>query len=250
MKFKAVILDLDGTTIPNRKDGMPSKRVIDIIHQLRGHVSINVATGRGLNGCKEILKSLGLTSPCIVNGGTRIVDPVTEKIIWEKELDKSQVEKIMEVAKEYHYPVFFGDELEGEHPKSKIIKNRERIIYIEPVTKEDTEIILEKLSKIRDVTAHKVISWTPHHFDIHITHSEATKRHSLEILLEILKVQKSEVVAIGDSNNDLPLFELAGYKIAMENGSEELKSKADMVAPSVAEDGVAIALEKLFIQKE
>jgi HAD superfamily hydrolase (TIGR01484 family) len=247
MEYKAIILDLDGTTIPNRKDGMPSKRVIDIIHRLRGDISISAATGRGLNGCKEILKSLGLTSPCIVNGGTRIVDPVTEKVIWEKELDKSQVEKIMAVAKEYHYPVFFGDELEGEHPKSKIIKKGERIIYIEPVTKDDTEIILGKLSKIPNITAHKVISWTPDHFDIHITHSEATKRHSLEILLEILQVEKDEVVAIGDSNNDLPLFELAGYKIAMQNGSEELKSKADMVAPSVAEDGVAIALEKLFL---
>jgi len=247
MKFKVVILDLDGTTIPNRKDGMPSKRVIDIIHRLRGDISISAATGRGLNGCREILKSLGLTSPCIVNGGARIVDPVTEKIIWEKELDKLHVGKIMEVAKEYHYPVFFGDELEGEHPKSKVVKNGERIIYIQPVTKEDTEIILEKLSKIPDITAHKIISWTPNHFDIHITHSEATKRHSLEILLEILKVQKDEVVAIGDSNNDLPLFELAGYKIAMQNGSEELKKKADMIAPSVAEDGVAISLEKSFL---
>ena len=141
---------------------------------------------------------------------------------------------------------FFGDEMEGTIPKYKITKSGERIIYIEPVTKEDTEIILKKLSKIPNITAHKVVSWTPDHFDIHITHFEATKRHSLEILLEILKVHKNEVVAVGDSNNDLPLFELAGYKIAMENGSNELKKKADMIAPSVVEDGLAVALEKLF----
>jgi hypothetical protein len=244
--YKAVILDLDGTTIPNKKDGMPSERVRQAVHKIRDKISISAATGRGINGCREIIKSLGLKSPCIVNGGTRIIDPITEKIIWEKELDKSQVEAIMEVAKYYQYPVFFGDELEGTLPKYKTIKSGERIVYIEPVTKEDTEIILDKLSKIPNITAHKVKSWTPDHFDIHITHFEATKRHSLEILLDILKVHKDDVVAIGDGNNDLPLFELAGYKIAMENGSEELKKKADMIAPSVDEDGLAVVLEKLF----
>jgi HAD superfamily hydrolase (TIGR01484 family) len=245
--YKAIILDLDGTTIPNKKDGMPSKRVIDTVKKIKDKVYISAATGRGINGCRDIIKSLGLTSPCIVNGGTRIVDPITEKVLWEKELDKAQVEKIMQVATEYQYPVFFGDELEGTLPKYKITKSGERIIYIEPVTKEDTEIILDKLSKIPNITAHKVISWTPNHFDIHITHFEATKRHSLEILLDLLKVHKNDVVAIGDSNNDLPLFELAGYKIAMENGSDELKKQADMIAPSVDQDGLAVALEKLFL---
>ena len=188
-----------------------------------------------------------MTAPCIVNGGSRIIDPISETALWEKELDKSQVEQIMDVAREYQYPVFFGDAMEGTQAQHKITQGGERIIYIEPVTKEDTEVILRKLRAISNISAHKVISWTPGHFDIHITHTKATKRHSLEILLDMLRVQKSEVVAIGDGNNDLPLFEIAGYKVAMENGSDELKIKADMIAPSVDKDGVAVALEKLFL---
>src|SRR3989344_7075673 len=153
MKLKAVVLDLDGTAIPNRKDGMPSKRVIDTIQKIKDKVYISAATGRGINGCREIIKSLGLTSPCIVNGGTRIIDPVTEKVLWEKELDKAQVEQIMQVASQHQYPVFFGDEEEGTLPKYKITKSGERIVYIEPVTKEDTEIILNELSKIISVSS-------------------------------------------------------------------------------------------------
>jgi HAD superfamily hydrolase (TIGR01484 family) len=244
--YKAVIIDLDGTTIPNKKEGMPSARVIKTIHKIKEKVLVSAATGRGINGCKEILKSLELTSPCIVNGGTRIINPVTEEVLWEKEMDKSQIEDIMTVAQEYQYPVFFGDELEGILPKYRITKGGERIIYIEPVTKEDTEVILAKLSKIPNITAHKVISWTPDHFDIHITHSLATKRHSLEVLLKMLNVHKDEVIAAGDSENDLPLFDLAGYKIAMENGSEKLKQKADRIAPSVSDDGLAVVLEDMF----
>ncbi|MSU54808.1 MAG: HAD family phosphatase [Candidatus Staskawiczbacteria bacterium] len=245
--YKAVIFDLDGTAIPNKRDGMPSKRVIEVVNKVKDKVYVCAATGRGISLAGDIIKSLGLTSPCIVGGGTQVIDPVTRKVLWEKDMDKNQIEKIMEIAKEYQYPVFFGDETEGALLKYKITQREERIIYIEPVTKEDTEIILEKLSKIPNITAHKVISWTSGHFDIHITHIEATKRHSMEVLLKILKVHKDEVVAVGDSNNDLPLFELAGYKIAMENGSDELKKKADMIAPSVSEDGLAVALEKLFL---
>ena len=250
MPYKLLILDLDGTTIPNKKDGMPSVRVVDVIHQIKDKVIICVATGRGIAMCRHILSRLGITALCIVNGGTRIIDPVTEKVLWEKELDHEQVREIMNVAKEYHYPVFFGDDLEGTSPQLKLINGGERIIYIEPVTREDTEIILQKLKHIPNITSHKVTSWTPDHFDIHITHAEATKRHALEILLEMLGVHKSEVVAIGDSENDLPLFEVAGFKVAMGNGADALKEQADLIAPPVSEDGLAVVLEKLFMQEK
>jgi HAD superfamily hydrolase (TIGR01484 family) len=248
--YKALIFDLDGTAIPNNKDGMPSGHLVNVIQKIKDKMFVSVATGRAITLSRHIMKNLGLTSPCIISGGTQIIDPVTEKILWEKDLNQSQVEKIMQIALEYPYLVFFNDQTTGSPAKDKIISGKERIIYIEPVNKEDTEVILKKLSKIPNITAHKVMSWTPSHFDIHITHSEATKRHSLKILLEILKVHKNDVVAVGDSNNDLPLFELAGYKIAMENGSEELKKKADMIAPSVDKDGLAVVLKKLFIDNE
>jgi hypothetical protein len=246
--YKALIFDLDGTAIPNRQDGMPSKRVIDVVKKVKEKIHVSAATGRGISLAGNIIKSLGLTAPCIVSGGTQVIDPVSGKVLWKKDMDKNQIEKIMEIAKEYQYPVFFSDETEGVLPKYKITQRDEGIIYIQPVTKDDTTVILEKLSTIPNIIAHKVISWTPDHFDIHITHIEATKRHSMEVLLKILKVQSDEVIAVGDSNNDLPLFELAGYKIAMENGSDELKKKADMVAPSVSEDGLAVVLEKLFLR--
>lgn len=152
----------------------------------------------------------------------------------------------MEIASQYPYHVFFSDDKTSTPANEKEIKGSERIIYIEPVDKKNTEIILEKLGKIPNISAHKVISWSPDCFDIHITHSEATKSHALHKLLEILKVDKNEVVAAGDSNNDLPLFEAAGYKIARENGSDELKAKADLIAPSVKKDGLTTALKQVF----
>ena len=45
----------------------------------------------------------------------------------------------------------------------------------------------------------------------------------------VLGYEKRDVIAFGDSNNDLPMFQAAGFKVAMGNGSEDLKSQADYV---------------------
>ena len=111
----------------------------------------------------------------------------------------------------------------------------------------DVEKIIKQLNEIKDVVAHSVISWTKDHLDIHITHQEATKKHALEVLLKMLGVTSEETIAFGDSENDLPLFEIAGYKVAMSNGADRLKAAADFIALHAEADGLAEAIEKLVI---
>ena len=247
MKYKAIIFDLDGTAVPNRADGMPGERLIEVVGKIKNKVFICAATGRAITFSRHILKKLGLIAPCIISGGTQVIDPLTEKVLWSKSLAVHQVEAVMEIARQYDYKVYFSDDTIGELAKDKLIKNSENIIYIEPVNADDTKKILTQLSKIPDITAHPVMSWTAGHFDIHITHKEATKKHSVEVLLGILNVKKEEVIGFGDSDNDLPIFEAVGYKVAMSNGSEALKQAADFIAPHAEADGLAEAIEKLVV---
>ena len=53
-------------------------------------------------------------------------------------------------------------------------------------------------------------------------------------------------MAIGDSGNDLNMLEEAGFAVAMDNSSEEIKSAADFITKSCDESGVAFAIEKLI----
>jgi hydroxymethylpyrimidine pyrophosphatase-like HAD family hydrolase len=55
------------------------------------------------------------------------------------------------------------------------------------------------------------------------------------------------VIAIGDGHNDMPLLEAAGLKVAMGNAPDEVKQLADYVAPSLADDGVAAAIDKFVL---
>lgn len=245
MKYKAIVFDLDGTAIPNKKDGMPSQHLIDLILKLKGKIFMCAVTGRQLFDCKHILNSLRLTSPCIIFGGTQIIDPVTTEVLWEKLIPPGTVKKILNVAKPFKYKIFISNETLSSLAMEKVVNKPEHIVYIMAANKADSTALMERLSRISGIAAYTVPAHEEGFFDIHITHQEGTKKHALGTLLQILNVEKENVIGFGDGKNDLPIFEAVGTKVAMGNGSEELKEVADLIAPSAEEDGVARVLEKL-----
>ena len=77
----------------------------------------------------------------------------------------------------------------------------------------------------------------------------ADKAQALKLVLAKLAIPTAEVMAIGDNDNDLPMFTQAGIKVAMGNGTQSLKDKADIIAPSNDEDGVAWAIREYILHK-
>lgn len=237
MKFKALIFDLDGTALPTGKDSKPSAKVIEAVKKAKNYLSVSFATARRLSSVTEIINMLDISSPSIITGGTTIINPRNENIIWQKCLDKQTINLVMGIAKKYPGEILMDDELNCS------------IIYLRNPNKNITDKILEELKKISNINCVVAISWIKGWTDIHVTHIDATKRNAVEELLKILKVKKEETIVVGDSFNDLPFFEAGGFKIAMGNAVEELKDKADFIAPSVDDDGLAFVIEKFIIKK-
>ena len=75
------------------------------------------------------------------------------------------------------------------------------------------------------------------------------KGSGLRRLCQILDIDPQRVLAIGDSDNDIPMLQAAGFAVAMDNATEGVKAVAHWVAPSVDEDGVALALQKWVLGK-
>ena len=82
---------------------------------------------------------------------------------------------------------------------------------------------------------------------IEITLKGVSKASALQILAELHGVDINETIAIGDAGNDVPMIQTAGLGIAMGNASNEVKSKADYVAPSVENDAIKHVIEKFCI---
>ena len=69
-----------------------------------------------------------------------------------------------------------------------------------------------------------------------------SKAKGMEILLKHLNIPKEETLAIGDSTNDLPMFEMAGHTVCMGGGMDALKEKASFITDTVLNDGIRKAL--------
>jgi len=83
---------------------------------------------------------------------------------------------------------------------------------------------------------------------LYLTHRDATKQHATQELARLLGINTSEIIGVGDGENDIPLLRECGLKIAMGNAVEELKKMADYTASPLEKDGVAEVVEKFILQ--
>lgn len=74
---------------------------------------------------------------------------------------------------------------------------------------------------------------------------EQSKGNALKILCEELGIDRQDVIAFGDDDNDLSMIEYANIGISMGNGSDLLKKSADYVTTNVENDGIYHALRHL-----
>ncbi|WP_127820172.1 HAD family hydrolase [Microbacterium sp. CPCC 204701] len=78
-----------------------------------------------------------------------------------------------------------------------------------------------------------------------ISERDTTKGSAIELLLPHLGLDAADAVAIGDSWNDVEMFQVCGVSVAMGNAHDELKELAHFVTTNVMDDGIANAFRRL-----
>lgn len=247
-KYKALMLDVDGTTIENRSDAMPSRKVKDAIGKANKVIKVGLATSRPFWHVRHIIEDLKIKAPCIIAGGTQIFDPQKNKIIWEKLINASDIKPIFKIAKQFNIEIFHDGTQKNIIKHSKDYRKTGPIqFWIPDLDADIAEEFINKLSNVSTIAILKMPSRKPKAVDILITHAQATKQHGIFEVSKLLRISTHDMIAVGDGDNDFPLLMACGLKIAMGNATEELKKIADFVAPSVEEDGVAMVIEKFIL---
>ncbi|MBI3913183.1 MAG: HAD-IIB family hydrolase, partial [Chloroflexi bacterium] len=85
---------------------------------------------------------------------------------------------------------------------------------------------------------------------VELTHGDSSKGNAVKWLSAQWNIPREEIIAIGDQDNDRSMLEYAGLGVAMGNAIERLKSVAQFVAPSAAEDGAAVVIEKFILGRD
>jgi hypothetical protein len=75
------------------------------------------------------------------------------------------------------------------------------------------------------------------------------KGSAVRQLAETVGVPLSEIVTLGDGENDVPMFRQAGFSIAMGNASDAVKREARETTLTNDEDGFAMAVERFILPR-
>lgn len=250
IKYKALMIDVDGTLIDYAKTALPTPKVSSAVKKAQKYMHIGVATSRGYEETVQIAKHLDLKGPSILNGGALIVDFEDGKTLWEKPIPSNIAKKVADVFKSN----MDMDYLDNKEGYTEYLNNRGQRkvfnLYCPAQNESTAQKILKELSGYPEISAVYVPSWTRGKFDVSVYQSLATKQHGIFEVAKLLNIAPKEFIVIGDGYNDFPLLESAGLSIAMGNAVQDLKSIADFIAPSVYEDGVAWAINELILKSK
>jgi hydroxymethylpyrimidine pyrophosphatase-like HAD family hydrolase len=87
-----------------------------------------------------------------------------------------------------------------------------------------------------------------HSYVINILEEQVvSKSEAIKKVLDYYNIAVSNSIAFGDGGNDLDMLEFVGLGIAMGNGEEHLKQKADFVTKKASEDGIYYVLTKFGV---
>ena len=132
----------------------------------------------------------------------------------------------------------------------KVIKNNIDNVKEKAVFPRMTEVVLQRTFDLdlarKIVVENKLnVELSDSQYAYHINSSGIDKGTGFGEIMKKLSISRDDVIAIGDSATDIPLFKVAKTSIALGNASDKVQSEATMVVSGKAGDGVLEALDKL-----
>lgn len=262
--IRAVISDMDGTLI--NYFGTYDPGIVPLIEEIKKrNVFFSVATGKGYYGdVVRVIKELDASPLNIFNAGGMILDWKTGETPWLKPISKKSLHFITQYISKLG--VVFSLETKSHaymlqviptpaYPESsplpftlnQIPDNVLKILVHAGANKLQEKQVDTFLAHIKahckDVESMKFQIDTS--FGLDVTSEESTKHTAVLEYAKLLGLSRHELVGIGDSYNDYPLFMACGYSIAMGNAPRELLEIADKVVKPTSEGGMVEALNHI-----
>ena len=267
-KLRIAAFDLDGTLLNSKKELLPST-ILAIRRLKQIGVQVVLASGRHPKGIWPVAESLSLTGTDSYvlgfNGGTVVslktgerffvcqMEPETARAVADAALSLglspvTYTESELLCLDDTDKYVLFEAGL-NRLPVRKISSFRRDVPF--PVNKvlvvgEPRKIAEGGESGLREaVKGLCTVSQSAPCF-LEIMPKGIDKASGLEKLLALLGLSRENLAAFGDGMNDKPMLDFAAAGVAMGNAAPALKAGADLVTDSCDEDGIAIAVERLW----
>ena len=262
--IKLIVSDIDGTLLTSENDLHPSteEQIRVVINEK--HCGFTFSTGRPLSMTLPMAVYFDLKIPFIYSNGA-IYDLKDNSVVSASPIKSIQIEKATKIARKFGVGIITHTETgmfcqvsdedwktiaSMEWMRGKKVNHVRRvkdvksevpgeIIRLDIFAEVDwLNVIWQEVNKsIQDAYVVKMKR------SIEISSAGIHKGSALRKLSQLLGVPLEHIMAVGDSMNDIPLLQAAGYGVAMGTAPDALKEEADLVVPSANENGLVKVIE-------
>lgn len=264
MVMKLLMMDMDGTLLNDQKEITAGNRRALSIMKKQG-VTIGIATGRAQFVIKDILKKYhmdDIVDYVVSYNGVEIWDCKEDSIVYTYRLSPEMVKEICLKIKDKPWNLVAYD----ESGRYVLIKDDRALKYAKDNGQDcflyDFENGEQNWSKVsilplgmRNFTKEEFEEMYRYNCDLYhgfetspfsfeLVHAKVSKVEGIKRVCEMLHIAMDEVVAFGDSGNDLEMLQSVGVGVAVANATDEIKEVADYMTLSNNEDGIAYFIDQ------
>ncbi len=269
MKYKLLVLDVDGTLLNSNKElSKPTLATLLKVQQMG--IRIVLASGRSTFGLQELIDKLELKNNggyILAYNGGQVIDVKEDKVLFEKRIDPKMIPYLEKKARKNGFDIFtyYKDQLITTNPENKHIQdeaklNGMQLVAVENLSEavnfspckcvlvsDDEKALVGLKDHWRKRLAGVLDVYRSEPFFLEVVPEFIDKGNTLGVLVEKLSIGVDEVIAIGDGRRDFSMLQLAGLGIAMGNAQKSVQACADYVTETNDNDGVAVAVQKFII---
>jgi Cof subfamily protein (haloacid dehalogenase superfamily) len=262
---RLLALDVDGTLLNSHHELTPATAQAVMDMQAQGW-QIVLATGRQFSAIQPFVDQLSLTAPQITSHGAQITDPQTHEILMLQGIPEAAGRRALQIGAEMGVTMIIAG-----HGKTYTRQYNRDIEYLLTYGDPEPELLEDLAQALQPPPTHLIAlayqqddlyAAAYEHFSreldgqlnvyrtspyyVEFLHPQASKGHALRSVCQHLHVPQQQVIAVGDSFNDVSMFAQAGLGVAMGNSHPDVQRQADRVIGGHDADGLAEFLRELL----
>lgn len=267
MKYKILVLDIDGTLTNSEKKITPATKEALLKIQSNG-IKVVIASGRPTPGTIRYASELEFDkygSFILSYNGAKITNFATKEIIYQRTLPHTLIPALYKKAVELNCGIitYENDCIIAGTAIDKYIEIESRINNIpikctddfascidfdvnKCIVTNDGDILAEAEKDFAEEFGDRLSIYRSEAYFLEIMPKNVDKAASLSELLKRLGINKDEMICCGDGFNDISMIKYAGLGVAMSNAQQAVKEAADYITASNDEDGIVQVIEKFM----
>jgi len=233
-----------------------------MLHRTRATGShVVVVTGRMFRAVRPYLEQAGLDDLVVCYQGAVVADPATGVFVLHVAIPLPEAREAMDavIAAGFHLNCYVDDLLyvaevtpearryaDFQHLDIHAVGDLCAWLDRDPtklVAVGDPDALDELEEELKPRFAGRLFISKSLPYFLEFAHPDVSKASGLEFVAERVGFGPEETVACGDGENDRELLDWAGFGVAVANAHEDVLARADLVVPSVQEEGVAVLLD-------